>query len=93
LSLFGVSMPKGEKSIESLGITLSDTILALFYLVLTWLVSIRFPFAFYLSNNLNLKFVCGQVCILNYVVGYLYISLHILLAYPCYYLVDAMHCS
>jgi hypothetical protein len=75
---------KGGKSVESLGITLSDTSLALFYLALMWLVSICILFALYLSNNLKLKFMRGQVCILNYVLGYPYIFLHILLAYPCY---------
>jgi hypothetical protein len=54
-SLFGVSMPKGEKSVESLGITSRDTSLASFSLVLKWLVSIcAFICRFYLSNSLNL---------------------------------------
>jgi hypothetical protein len=55
-------------------------------------VHLRFHLPFYLSNSLNLIFVCGQVCILNYVLGYYYmLAYHF--SYPCYYLVYVMHCS
>jgi hypothetical protein len=63
LSLFGISMPKGEKSVESLGITSHDTSLASFSLVLKWLVSFcAFICRFYLSNSLNL-ISCVDKCV------------------------------
>jgi hypothetical protein len=94
-------MPKGEKSVESLGITLHDTSLASFSLVLKWLVSIcAFSCRFYLSNSLEPYLVCGQVCtlIMHYAL-YVYVwiclclrillSIHdIILSMPCLVPID-----
>jgi hypothetical protein len=88
-------MPKGEKRVESLGITSRDTSLASFSLVLKWLVSICAFICRFISQTPFAYFGCGQVCtlIMHYAL-YLYVwiclclciflAIHdIILSIPC----------